>query len=853
MKISVFIAAICALVCSTLHADQGLQDNLDCSNFNVYDAGFFSANNLTSGGATYSNPLTGEIVNGPLAWWSQASWFVDPQNSSGHASDSNSGLTNTSPLLTWAELSRRLWGATASGFVTITAMSDGNSSDSVVMNVMVPLSVASYGYFVTAPLNAIYSGTVTTYTAASSGPAADDNEITDYSIPTSFTASGLLADGLLARTTSGPLRYFMIAKDLGSKTARISVPVTSAGAASSLTNGQTYEVDQLVKIYGLEWPGLTAQSSSNSGVYLEYKFIADESPGLAWQPASFQHCWRMTASDTDTAFDMSDIGIAAGVTTNFRSSSKQFLAFNFGLVRSSILVETGAAIIGGTVFEGAQIQLQRGTTMVATSRFDVDDTSTSMLLALTGSTAVFSGSGNLSGSGNSGNIISVSGGGKVIYDNTPVAASSTSGTNISVNGTAYAVSNLPVSDPNSLGGVRQATAPSYSSGCAQFNTSGILSSTGVACGTGSGTVTSVSGTAGRISVSPSSPNPVVDLSTFGTALTCAWANVVTDAWGRTTCTSNSAPQPAGNYITALTHDVAATGPGSVTAEVIGITDGTSIDHPVAASAWTNGQALALDGSGDIHTAPFQAPLTACTDYVSVSCQGGTSDIGTGGSNSSVQAIALHDGSLTRWATAGGWANGFFLGLSGGNIRALTPTGDHKVMVSATDPTPDYLDTKIESTSGNIAVTHISGPPEFVNLNFVAGGNTPQTMFWGWNMLTTNALNNQFMCEGGSNTGNETCNQYPVLQTFSSVTWSLNILNNSCTGGGTPTFTVRLEKNGSSVTSTTVSCGTTGVVSVGTTSFAASPGDVIGLVYDGTAFGTGGAGGVEAFVTARFDP
>lgn len=272
---------------------------------------------------------------------------------------------------------------------------------------------------------------------------------------------------------------------------------------------------------------------------------------------------------------------------------------------------------------------------------------------------------------------------------------------------------------------------------------------------------------------------------------------------------------------------------------------------------SNGMVKAIGGIGTLATAvagtDYQAPLTACTDYVSVSCQGGTSDIGTGGSNSAVQNIALHDGSSVRWSTAGGWANGFFLGLSGGNIRALTPTGDHKVMVSATDPTPDYLDTKIESTTGNIAVTHITGPPEFVNLNFIPGGNSSQTMFWAWNMLTTKALNNQFLCEGGSNTGNETCNQYPSLQTFSNVTWSINVVSNSCTGGGTPTFTVRLEKNGSSVTSTTIACGTTGVVSVGTAAFAVSAGDVIGLVYDGTLFGTGGAGGVEAFVTARFDP
>lgn len=57
---------------------------------------------------------------------------------------------------------------------------------------------------------------------------------------------------------------------------------------------------------------------------------------------------------------------------------------------------------------------------------------------------------------------------------------------------------------------------------------------------------------------------------------------------------------------------------------------------------------------------YQAPLTACTNYVSVSCQSGTSDIGVTGSNSNVKVIGIEDtssmrGSLiaTQVATPGG--------------------------------------------------------------------------------------------------------------------------------------------------------------------------------------------------------
>lgn len=73
--------------------------------------------------------------------------------------------------------------------------------------------------------------------------------------------------------------------------------------------------------------------------------------------------------------------------------------------------------------------------------------------------------------------------------------------------------------------------------CVQVDALGNLSAP-TACAAGS--VTSVNGTAGRTVVSPSSPNPTVDLATFGTASTCTYATTVTDAYGRTTCTNGTA-------------------------------------------------------------------------------------------------------------------------------------------------------------------------------------------------------------------------------------------------------------------------------------------------------------------------
>lgn len=209
--------------------------------------------------------------------------------------------------------------------------------------------------------------------------------------------------------------------------------------------------------------------------------------------------------------------------------------------------------------------------------------------------------------------------------------------------------------------------------CVEADNTGKLIATAGPCASGTGTVTSVTGTSGRIVATPSSPNPVVDLATFSTASMCAWANVVTDAWGRTTCTANAAPQPAGSYITALTHDVVAAGPGSAAAEVVGVTDGTSVDHPVAASAWTNGQALALDGSGDIHTSAFQAPLTACTDYVSIACQTTGTDIAN--TNAQVHVDAVHESGGARRPVGSVGAPGEALVWDGSFVAGYLPLGD----------------------------------------------------------------------------------------------------------------------------------------------------------------------------------
>ncbi len=100
---------------------------------------------------------------------------------------------------------------------------------------------------------------------------------------------------------------------------------------------------------------------------------------------------------------------------------------------------------------------------------------------------------------------------------------------------------------------------------------------------------------------------------------------------------------AGAGITALTHDVTATGPGSAVAEVTGITDVGSVDWQVT-GAFSNGKVLGFVGGG-LQAVSYQAPLTACTDYVSLTCVTGATDLG--GTNATPTVIGVENSALVR--------------------------------------------------------------------------------------------------------------------------------------------------------------------------------------------------------------
>jgi hypothetical protein len=71
-----------------------------------------------------------------LLWTQQATWFVDPSNSSGLANDENDGSTNKTPLLTFAELRNRFGNGSflVSPTITVMSSSPAPASDPIIFN-----------------------------------------------------------------------------------------------------------------------------------------------------------------------------------------------------------------------------------------------------------------------------------------------------------------------------------------------------------------------------------------------------------------------------------------------------------------------------------------------------------------------------------------------------------------------------------------------------------------------------------------------------------------------------------------------------------------------------------------------
>ena len=180
------------------------------------------------------------------AWLAQPVWWVDPANSSGMASDFNSGETSTSPLATFAELSRRL----ANGFVTIALITINLMSDAAASDPLVLSNIQTN----TGPFIKVIGQTTTIASgisiSAARNPVVASND--HFEITTGSAYASWLANNYLLERTNGTPAYSWPYKDLGGGKLQISLWLDEHGSTvETISPGDSLSVFALPTFAGV--------------------------------------------------------------------------------------------------------------------------------------------------------------------------------------------------------------------------------------------------------------------------------------------------------------------------------------------------------------------------------------------------------------------------------------------------------------------------------------------------------------------------------------------------------------------------------------------------------------------------
>jgi hypothetical protein len=220
------------------------------------------------------------VVHRNPVWEVQATWIVDPTNSTGFASDDNTGLTSVSggPLLTWTECALRLATAEINQATTITVLGDQQAGDNPTFTYVA--RGLNFVNFVGVP-SELFSSTVTGYTAAAfNATAADDCQLADTAVPGgSFTAAGALATGLFVTRTNGTVIYAPVLKDLGGTTCRVGQPINPASVSTNIgfAVADAYRVIKTPVVSSLVLP-MDGNSATTMKLF-DWKVPANSQPG----------------------------------------------------------------------------------------------------------------------------------------------------------------------------------------------------------------------------------------------------------------------------------------------------------------------------------------------------------------------------------------------------------------------------------------------------------------------------------------------------------------------------------------------------------------------------------------------
>ncbi len=330
------------------------------------------ANLDTYGGLHRSNGTV--FSNGPNAvpsvpvTWSQTTWFVDPANSSGNASDNNAGSTSGAPLLTLAGLASKMGTVTPiiKQATTVTMLSDDTVSDPWTLQpefVLTSTGSTPAGGSITVVGTLVSTGSATIGTFTPQNHTTTQNTITASGHTGAFWTP--FVGNLVHDVTANA--WFWVTSDNGTATANISEPLSASvnnPAYTTIANGDSLSIFRPSNIYIPQ----TNYSGIDSGF-----------AGVVFQTLSLIGTSTITNAPLSTSFDRCYLGvkqmagfIASGangqVCTNcYQPSGSSLVASGFiygGAYQGTVLPRATSFYDYDTVYLGSVIPDQRGCQLI---------------------------------------------------------------------------------------------------------------------------------------------------------------------------------------------------------------------------------------------------------------------------------------------------------------------------------------------------------------------------------------------------------------------------------------------------------------------------------------------------------
>lgn len=188
----------------------------------------------TGTGATGPTGPTG--ATGGLTAWQNTNFFVDPQNSSGHASNSNDGLTNTTPILTTTEFNKRIALTSINFTAIVTYMSDDNSGVGVELGSTV---ITTGGLLIfLGTMQVLHTGTFSA--VQNFNPATQMRQTVTDGVFSFAPFIGDMIQDTQAGANQGLVSWIMS----GTTTPNLSVPFSNAIGIGVFSPGDTYQIQR---------------------------------------------------------------------------------------------------------------------------------------------------------------------------------------------------------------------------------------------------------------------------------------------------------------------------------------------------------------------------------------------------------------------------------------------------------------------------------------------------------------------------------------------------------------------------------------------------------------------------------